>query len=96
MEDNLMPKRIPLDEVKKLAEESMQENILILQALADQDRKDTTRPWKAGVFVLNPLSEFTASVGTGSGMIQMPTEGSNYPTVHMRSWPVEKLQSVST
>lgn|SRR5487761_130093 len=93
---NLIPDEIPLDEIKNLAEESMEENILILQALADQDRRDTTRPWKASLFYFDPRYELNATTGTISGTIQIPIQGSNYPSVTSEFWQVEKARSVST
>jgi hypothetical protein len=38
-----LPNEIPLDEVKKLAEKSMEENALILQALAEYDKRTYTK-----------------------------------------------------
>jgi hypothetical protein len=93
-----MPKRyvIPADEVKRLSAEAMEENIRILQALAESDRKEALEPWKRGVFILELGHEFNANIGTTSGSMLFPVETSALPTRFHHAAPVEKSFSVST
>ena len=44
-----MPEDIPLEEVKRLPKEAIEENMLVLQALADQDERLIQLPRRSSV-----------------------------------------------
>jgi hypothetical protein len=74
----------------------MEENIRILQALADYDRRDTSRPWRYGSYVLDPRKELKAAIGSMNGWLFLPAEDRNEPTRFRELTPVGKVRSAST
>jgi hypothetical protein len=88
--------RLTLEEARKLSAQAMEENIRILQALADHDRSDPNSPWRQGKFVLDPRRELKAAIGSVDGWLLLPVEDVNEPTGFQELAPVGKPQSAST
>jgi hypothetical protein len=86
---------IPIDDIRKLSAQAMEENIHVLQALADYDRRDIQRPWKMGTFPFDPRVELKATIGTISGTIQIPIEASRSATTAFTVSYTEKSLIVS-
>ena len=87
---------IPISELQQLLARAMEENIRILQALAENDRRSSSRPREAGRFVLDPRKEFKATVGSVSGFIQVTIPNLNLPTSEFIRIPTVESESVST
>jgi hypothetical protein len=88
---------IPLEEIERLSSQAMDDNIRVLQALAENDRRDQSRPWESGKFILDPRKEFRATVGTVSGFILETVPSMNFPVYQSSQVPpMGTTQRVST
>jgi hypothetical protein len=88
---------ISVEEMRRLSAKAMDENIHILQVIAEADRRDLSKPSRRGVFVVNPKEDLTDFAGTIDGSIVFLTATQNVSLgTTTQAYGLAKVQNVGT